>query len=411
MEKSGPSATPPSSQTIAEKGPKMSKDVHNRKLRGGMVGGGPGAFIGPVHRMAATMDGEAEIVAGCFSRDAEKSKKAGAELHIAPERIYTSYREMAEKEAALPPDQRLDFVSIVVTTSYHYEIASCFAEAGFNIICDKPMTTSLMDAKALRDLVKKQGKVFALTHNYTGYPMVKEARLRIQQGELGKINKVVVEYPQGWLSQLLEGGVSGINMWRMDPSQAGPSNCTGDIGIHAENLCRYVTGLEIEELCAEVSSFIPGHKLDDDSMMLLRFKGGAKGILYASQISAGEENGLNIRVYGAKKGLQWWQEDPNYLTIKDPAGTRTILSRGNPGIPSEKTNARIRTPFGHPEGFIEAFAGVYLEAFKAIRAEVAGEPIPACDFPSVDDGVKGLAFIETVLESGKSSQKWTKMKE
>jgi predicted dehydrogenase len=388
----------------------MGKDVYGRRLRGGMIGGAAGAFIGPVHRMAATMDGQAEFVAGCFSRDREKSRQAGQALHLDPARVYGSYREMAEQEARRPADQRLDFVSIVVTTSHHYEVARCLVEHGMNVVCDKPMTTSLEDARTLRDLVRKAGTAFVLTHNYTGYPMVKEARHRIAAGELGRINKVVVEYPQGWLSQLVEGGTSGINMWRMDPSQAGPSNCTGDIGIHAENLCRYVTGLEIEELCAEVSSFIPGHRLDDDSMMLLRFKGGAKGILYASQISSGEENGLNIRVYGTKKGLQWWQEEPNYLVLKDPAGFQTRLSRGNPDLVCDIAKEYMRTPFGHPEGFIEAFANVYREGFKTIRAQVAGDPDPKADHPTVDDGVAGLAFIATVLESSKSDRKWTRMK-
>ena len=388
----------------------MGKDVYGRRLRGGMVGGAPGAFIGPVHRMAATMDGEAEFVAGCFSRDAAKSRQAGQALHLDASRVYGSYREMAEQEAKRPADQKLDFVSIVVTTSFHYEVARAFVEHGFNVVCDKPMTTSLDDARTLRDLVKRAGTAFVLTHNYTGYPMVKEARHRIAKGELGRINKVVVEYPQGWLSQLVEGGASEINMWRMDPSQAGPSNCTGDIGIHAENLCRYVTGLEVDELCAEVSSFIPGHKLDDDSMMLLHFKGGAKGILYASQISSGEENGLNIRVYGTKKGLQWWQENPNYLVIKDPAGFETRLSRGNPIVEAPLAKEYTRTPFGHPEGFIEAFANVYREGFKTIRAQVAGDPDPKADHPTVDDGVAGLAFIATVLESSRSDRKWTRVK-
>jgi len=388
----------------------MAGEDLNRKLRGGMVGGAPGAFIGPVHRMAATMDGQAEFVAGAFSRDPEKSKRAGEELFFDPERVYGGYADMAAKEAQMPAGKRLDFVSIVATTAYHYEIARTFVGAGFNVVCDKPMTTSLADAKKLRDLVRESGKVFALTHNYTGYPMVKQARRMVRAGELGTINKVVVEYPQGWLSNLLEGGVSAIDMWRMDPAQAGASNCTGDIGIHAENLCRYVTGLEIEALCAEVSSFIPGHKLDDDSNMLVRFKGGARGVLYASQISAGEENGLRLRVYGAKKGLEWRQEGPNYLTIKDPSGLQTRLSRGNPAVLCEEANAASRLPFGHPEGFIEAFANVYLEAFKAVRAEVAGEPAPECDFPTVEDGVAGLAFIETVLASGRSEKKWTRMK-
>jgi predicted dehydrogenase len=388
----------------------MGKDVYGRRLRGGMVGGAEGAFIGPVHRMAATMDGQAEFVAGCFSRDAAKSRRAGELLHLDPARVYASHLEMAEREAKKPAEERLDFVSIVVTTSYHYEIARSFVEHGFNVVCDKPMTTSLDDARTLRDLVKKAGTAFVLTHNYTGYPMVKEARHRVASGELGRINKVVVEYPQGWLSQLVEGGASGISMWRMDPSQAGPSNCTGDIGIHAENLCRYVTGLVVEELCAEVSSFIPGHKLDDDSMMLLRFEGGAKGILYASQISSGEENGLNIRVYGTKKGLQWWQEEPNYLILKDPAGFQTRLSRGNPDLVCDIAREYMRTPFGHPEGFIEAFANVYREGFKTIRAQVAGDPDPKADHPTVDDGVTGLAFIATVLESSRSDRKWTKMR-
>jgi predicted dehydrogenase len=388
----------------------MGKDVYGRRLRGGMVGGAPGAFIGPVHRMAATMDGEAELVAGCFSRDPGKSKAGGQALHLDPARVYGTYREMAEQEAKRPAGERLDFVSIVATTAFHYEIARCFVEHGFNVVCDKPMTTSLEDARALRDLVRAKKTAFVLTHNYTGYPMVKEARHRVAAGELGRLNKVVVEYPQGWLSQLVEGGASGINMWRMDPSQAGPSNCTGDIGIHAENLCRYVTGLEIDEVCAEVSSFIPGHKLDDDSMMLLRFKGGAKGILYASQISSGEENGLNIRVYGTKLGLQWWQENPNYLVLRDPAGSETRLSRGNPVVTSPIAREYSRTPFGHPEGFIEAFANVYREGFKTIRAQVAGDPDPKADHPTVDDGVVGLAFIATVLESARSDRKWTKMK-
>ena len=388
----------------------MGKDVYGRRLRGGMVGGAAGAFIGPVHRMAATMDGEAEFVSGCFSRDALKSRQAGEALHLDSARVYTDYRQMAEQEAKRPAGQRLDFVSIVVTTSFHYEVARSFVEQGFNVVCDKPMTTSLDDARALRDGVRKAGTAFVLTHNYTGYPMVKEARHRIANGELGRINKVVVEYPQGWLSQLVEGGATEINMWRMDPALAGPSNCTGDIGIHAENLCRYVTGLEIEELCAEVSSFIPGHKLVDDSMMLLHFKGGAKGLLYASQISSGEENGLNIRVYGTKKGLSWCQENPNYLVLKDPAGFETRLSRGNPVVLSPLAKEYTRTPFGHPEGFIEAFANVYREGFKSIRAQVADDPDPKADHPTVDDGVAGLAFIDTVLESSKSERKWTRMK-
>ncbi len=389
-----------------------TSSIHTRKLRGGMIGGGLGAFIGPVHRMAATMDGQAEFVAGAFSRNPEKSKKTGEALFIDPDRVYTSYQEMAEKEAKMPPEKKLDFVSIVATTSFHFEIAKTFVEAGFNVICDKPMTTSLEDAKKLREIADKSGKVFVLTHNYTGYPMVKQARHMVQNGDVGKINKVVIEYPQGWLSNLLEGGSSAIDMWRMDPALAGPSNCTGDIGIHAENLGRYITGLEIEELCAEMNSFIPGHKLDDDVNVLIHFKNGAKGILFASQISTGEENGLKIRIYGTKKGLEWRQEDPNYLLVKDPSGYITRLSKGNPAVLCEAANKAGRLPFGHPDGFIEAFANIYLEAFRAIRDVADGKAFDPAnyDFPNTRDGVIGLAFIETVLESTKSDKKWTPMK-
>ncbi len=389
----------------------MGQDVYRRKLRGGMIGGGVGAFIGPVHRMAATMDGQAEFVAGAFSRSADKSKQTGEALFLDPQRVYRDYRVFIDREAAMPAERRLDFVSVVATTAFHFEITKALLEAGFNVITDKPMTTSLADAKVLRELVAKSGKVLVLTHNYTGYPMVKQARHVVASGELGTLNKVVVEYPQGWMSNLLEGGATGIDMWRMDPALAGASNCTGDIGIHAENLCRYITGLEIDELCAEMTSFIPGHRLDDDVNVLLHFKGGAKGLLFASQISAGEENGLKIRVYGSKKGLEWDQENPNYLVIKDPKGCQTRLSKGNPAVLCEAAAAAGRLPFGHPDGFIEAFANVYLEGYKAIRAEVAGQqPLPAADFPTVADGVVGLAFIETVLESTKSDRKWTKMK-
>lgn len=379
-----------------------------RKLRGGMVGGGIGAFIGPVHRMAATLDGQAEFVAGAFSSDPEKSKKSGEELGLDPSRVYKSYKEMAEKEAKLPADRRIDFVSIVVPNSSHYPAAKTFLEAGFNVICDKPMTTSLADAKSLQQIVQKTGKVFALTHNYTGYPMVKQARHMVQSGMLGTINKVVVEYPQGWLSGFITNPSNIIGMWRMDPKIAGSSCCMGDLGTHAENLVRYITGLEIDELCAELSAFVKGNRLEDDGNVLVRYKGGAKGVLYASQISAGEENPLSIRVYGLKCGLEWKQEDPNYLTVKDPAGTHTRYSKGNSNLCKEALAAG-RLIWGHPDGFIEAFANLYREAFKGIRAETAGKKIPPCDHPTVDDGVIGVAFIETVLASNKSKDKWTKM--
>jgi len=359
--------------------------------------------------MAATMDGEAEFVAGAFSSDPAKSKKSGEALYLDPSRVYKNYSEMAEKEAARPESERIDFVSIVTPNNTHFAVAKTFLEAGFNVVCDKPMTTTLAEAKALRKVVEKSGKAFVLTHNYTGYPMVKHARWLVQKKKgLGKLNKVIVEYPQGWLSGLLRDTTTSINTWRMNPVKAGSACAMGDIGTHAENLARYITGLEIEELCADLTSFIKSNPLEDDGNVLLHYKGGARGILYASQISSGEENGLTIRVYGSKLGLEWHQQNPNYLQVKDPAGFVTTFSRGNNCL-SDVAKANTRIPFGHPEGFIEAFANVYREAFKAIRAEVAGRKMPKCDFPTVDDGVTGLAFVETVVKSSKSKQKWTKM--
>ena len=380
-----------------------------RKLRMGMVGGATGAFIGPVHRMAATMDGEAELVAGAFSSNPAKSKKTGQDLLLDPRRVYAGYREMIRRESALPEGERIDFVSIVTPNASHFEIAGAFLQAGFHVVCDKPMTISLKQAKDLKRIVEKSGRVFMLTHNYTGYPMVKEARHMCRKGMLGRINKVVVEYPQGWMAGFITNPTNVIGMWRMDPKVVGGSCCIGDIGIHAENLVRYITGLEIEELCADLSTFVKINKLEDDGNILLHFKGGARGILYASQISAGEENPLSVRVYGTKLGLEWRQEDPNYLIVKDPAGKRTRLSKGNDYLcPEAKAAARLI--WGHPDGFIEAFANLYREAYRGIRAVQAGKRIPACDHPTVDDGVTGLAFIETVLASNRSRAKWTRMK-
>ena len=382
----------------------------NRKLRGGMVGGGSGAFIGPVHRMAATLDGEAEFVAGVFSRDPAKSKKSGREMGLNPSRIYSSIAEMIKKESALPPDKRIDFVSIVIPNSGHFSAIKEFLKAGFNVVCDKPMTTTLAEAKEIKRIVQKTKKVFALTHNYTGYPMVKQARFMVKKGMLGTINKVVTEYPQGWMSGFIENPGNAIGMWRMNPKIAGPSCCMADLGTHAENLVRYITGLEIDELCAELSSFVKGNRLEDDGNCLVRYKGGAKGILYASQISAGDENPFNIRIYGTKGGLYWNQENPNYLVFKDPAGTQTRYSKGNNNLCKEALAAG-RLIWGHPDGFIEAFANIYREAFKAIRAEVDGKRIPGdCDFPTVDDGIVGVGFIETALDSNTSKSKWVKMK-
>ncbi|MCB1064516.1 MAG: Gfo/Idh/MocA family oxidoreductase [Verrucomicrobiae bacterium] len=379
----------------------------------GMVGGGRGAFIGAVHRMAANLDGKIELVAGAFSSSPEKSKLSGEDFFLDPNRVYGTYQEMAEKEAALPADQRIDFVSIVVQNYLHFDVAKTFIEAGINVICDKPMTLTLAQAYELRDIVKASGKVFALTHNYTGYPMVKEARAMVKEGKLGRILKVVAEYPQGYAVGDVEGDGQGkINNWRSDPNIAGVSNCMGDIGTHAHNLVRYVTGLEIDEICSELTAFIPGRELDDDGNNLIRFKGGAKGIIYASQISNGDENALSIRVYGTKASIEWHQEDPNDLIVKYANAPRQIYRRGNDYVGAAAA-ANSRTPFAHPEGFIEAFANVYLAAAKAMTDQIDGNAPPegGYDFPTVDDGVAGMAFIETTVKSSASDQKWVKFPE
>ncbi len=381
----------------------------NRKLRFGMIGGGRGAFIGAVHRMAAALDGKIELMAGCFSADATKSHASGADLHLDPARVYSDYREMAAREAAKPVDERLDFVSIVTRNDTHFPIASEFLNAGFNIICEKPVTYSLTEARKLRDLVNRTGKVFALMHNYTGYPMVKEAREKVRAGELGRILKVVVEYPQGYAISGMNSKDAKISSWRTQPSVAGISNCMGDIGSHAENLARYITGLEIEEICAELTSFIPGSALDDDGNCLVRYKGGARGILYASQISNGDENNLNIRVYGTKAGLEWHQEHPDELIIKAADKPTQVWRRGNSYL-SAVARAATRTPFGHPEAFIEAFANVYLSAARAITDEVSGKKFKknVYDFPTINDGWAGMAFIETVVKSSAKGARWMK---
>ncbi len=375
-----------------------------------MVGGGRGAFIGQVHRMAANLDGKIDLVAGCFSSDPEKSKLSGEDFFIDPDRAYGSYQEMAEKEAAR--EDKIDFVSIVVQNFLHFDVAKTFLEAGFNVICDKPMTLTYEEALELREIVNKGDLVFALTHNYTGYPMVKEARNMVKKGDLGRILKIVAEYPQGYAVGDVEGDGQGkINNWRSDPKIAGISNCMGDIGTHAHNLIRYITGLEIEEICSDLTAFIPGRELDDDGNNLVRFEGGAKGIIHASQISNGDENALNIRVYGTKASLEWHQEDPNELIVKYANAPRKIYRRGNDYISEAAAgHGFTRTPFAHPEGFIEAFANIYLAAGRAIADKIDGNPAPegGYDFPGVDDGVAGLAFIKASVESSQSDQKWIK---
>jgi len=378
-----------------------------RKLRYGMVGGGQNAFIGAVHRLATNLDGQIELVAGAFSSDAQNSQTTGKQLFLNPRRTYASYAEMAEREAALPADERIDFVAIVTPNFLHAPVAELFLKKGFHVVCDKPMTLNLKEAKALRTTVRQTGKVFALTHNYTGYPMVKEARELVRTGKLGKILKVVAEYPQGWLLDKIEATGQKQAAWRADPKKAGASCCVGDIGTHAENLGRYITGLKIDELCADFTTFVPGRRLEDDANMLIRYQGGAKGVLHCSQISCGEENNLNIRVYGTKGSLAWQQEHPNELKFMAKGEPARILRRGN-GYVSDAAKKFTRLPFGHPEAFIEAFANIYLEAVAAIHASIAGKK-GTFDFPTVDDGVLGMAFIETAVKSAASKGKWTKL--
>ena len=380
----------------------------NRKLRFGMIGGGRGAFIGAVHRIAAILDGQAVLVAGAFSSDAARSRASGEDLFLDPTRVYGSYQEMAKAEATKPAAERLDFVVIVTPNHQHFPPAKLFLESGFNVVCDKPVTFNLAEAVRLRAIVRRTRKVFVLTHNYTGNAMVKQAREMVRTGKLGAIRKVVVEYPQGWLATRLEGSGQKQAAWRTDPKRSGAAGAMGDIGTHAENLAHYITGLEISELCADLTSFVPGRRLDDDGNILVRFKGGAKGILHASQISVGEENNLNIRIYGEKAGLEWQQEHPNELLVKFPDQPKQTWRRGN-GYVGDTAKKFTRIPAGHPEGYLEAFANIYQEAFRAIRAEVAGKKMPSdLDFPTIDDGVEGMAFIDTVVKSSARGAKWLK---
>ena len=371
-----------------------------------MVGGGQNAFIGAVHRLAANLDGQIELVAGAFSADARNSRLTGEQLWLNPARVYDTYEQMARTEAGLPDGERMDFVAIVTPNFLHAPVAATFLKAGFHVVCDKPMTLTLKAARTLRDTVRKSGRVFALTHNYTGYPMVKEARELVHSGRLGKILKVIAEYPQGWLLDRIETTGHKQAAWRADPKKAGASCCVGDIGTHAENLGRYITGLRIEELCAEFTTFVPGRKLEDDASMLIRYQGGAKGVLHCSQVSCGEENNLNIRVYGTLGSLAWQQEHPNELKWIPKGEPARLLRRGN-GYLGDAAKKFTRLPFGHPEAFIEAFANLYLEAVAAIRASLAGEH-GEFDFPTVDDGVAGMAFIETAVKSAASNGRWTK---
>jgi predicted dehydrogenase len=377
------------------------------RVRLGMVGGGQGAFIGAVHRIAARMDDNFELVAGALSSDPKRAKASGRELGLADDRNYGSYEEMARAEAKRPDG--IEAVSIVTPNNSHYPIAKAFLSAGIHVICDKPMTTTLADAKRLAALVEKSGKIFVLTHNYSGYPMIRQARDMIARGELGEIRVVQVEYPQDWLTEPLERTGQKQADWRTDPARSGAGGAVGDIGTHAYQLASFVSGLEIDSLAAELTTFIKGRKLDDHAQVLLRYKNGARGMLWVSQVAVGNENALKLRVYGSKGGIEWKQENPNYLWFTPFGQPTRLLTRAGSG--ATPVAARVtRVPSGHPEGYLEGFANIYTEAARAIRAARTGaKPDKAVMFPGIDDGVQGMAFIEACVKSSKRNGAWTKL--
>lgn len=378
----------------------------SRKIRMGMVGGSLDAFIGGVHRRAAIMDGEIELVCGVFSSDPAKSKETGKALYLPENRVYNDFEEMILKEKQLPEGERMDFVAIVTPNHMHHAPTKLALENGFHVVCDKPITLNTEEAEEIAAVVEKSGLIFCLTHNYTGYPMVKEARHMIASGAIGQVRKVIVEYPQGWLATLVEVTGNKQAAWRTDPKRSGAAGGLGDIGTHAENLAEYITGLKITQICADLTIFVEGRLLDDDAHILLRFNNGAKGILQNSQIANGEENDLNIRVYGETGGLQWKQMEPNTLIHKTNQGTRII--RTGVGNLSKAAQVHTRIPAGHPEGYFEAFANLYRNFAIHLRAYWEGKAAdPVYDFPGADDGVRGMKFIDAVIASNKTETKWT----
>jgi predicted dehydrogenase len=380
-----------------------------RKINMGMVGGGPGSFIGRVHYMAAILDGQIDLVCGAFSSSPEKSKITGDEYYLAPERVYGSYREMITEEAKLPPGIRMDFICIVTPNHLHFEPAKLAMEAGFHVVCDKPLALDADEAEVMVRIKEETGMLFALTHTYTGYPMVKEARKLVQDGGLGKIRKVVVEYPQGWLTEPLEQTDHVQASWRNDPKRSGKTCCVGDIGTHAFNLAEYVTGLKVDQLMADLGTLVPGRILDDDANMLLHFEGGARGVLYASQISAGEENSLSLRVYGEKGGLEFNQMEPNTLIIKWHDKPMEVRRTGTAPM-SDIAKYNTRVPAGHPEGYIEAFANIYRNAATCMQHILEGTDPPeeAGDFPSIYEGLRGMQFVDKAVESSELKS-WVEM--
>lgn len=379
-----------------------------RKLRMGMVGGGKNAFIGAVHRIAANMDGLIELVCGAFSSHPDNALESGRALFLPDDRIYTSYEQLFEKESLLPADKRMDFVVIVTPNHLHFAPAMMALDKGFHVVLDKPMTFSLQEALDLKKKVEATGLLLCLTHTYSGYPLVKQARAMFADGVFGKIRKIYVEYPQGWLSRLSEKDGSKQAQWRTDPARSGKSGAMGDIGTHAAHLAEYISGLRITRLCADLNIFVPGRALDDDGNVLLRFDNGATGVLIASQVAAGEENPLKIRIYGENGGIEWAQQEPNTLLVKWLDQPTQIYRAGN-GYLGTTAKFNTRTPGGHPEGYLEAFANLYRNFAITLMARIDGATPPkeALDFPGVEDGVRGLAFIDNLIRSNQSTQKWT----
>ena len=377
----------------------------DRRMRIGMVGGGKDAFIGGVHRIALRLDGNYELVAGSFSSNFDNSKETGKDLGLAEDRIYETYQEMAEKESAR--SDGIHVVAIVTPNHLHVPIAKIFAEKGMHIICDKPLALSTKEAIELKNIVESKKIIFALTHNYTGYPMVRHARSLIQKNDLGSIRVVQAEYPQDWLTTKAED--SGLKQaeWRTDPKRSGDGGCIGDIGTHAFNLIRFITGLEVDELSADIHTFVKGRLLDDNAQIMLRFKGGAKGAIWSSQVAVGNENNLKIRVFGENGGLEWRQEDPNYLYYTKFGHPTHKITRGS-GSASEEANNVTRIPPGHPEGYLEGFANIYSDVYKRLFAQTNQQNYDQSNdcYPTIYDGVEGMRFIETVLESNNNNSKW-----
>jgi predicted dehydrogenase len=383
----------------------------NRKLRMGMVGGGKDAFIGAIHRLAANMDGLIELCCGALSINPEIAMASGEALFLPKDRTYTTFEEMIKAEAALPADKRMDFVTIVTPNFAHFAPAKMALENGFHVVIEKPITFSLEEAKELKQILDKTGLTLCLTHTYSGYPLVKQIKAMIKDGQLGKIRKVWVEYPQGWLSKLSEREGNAQAAWRTDPKKSGKSSVMGDIGTHAAHLAEYVTGSKITDICAELNTMVEGRVLDDDGAVMLKFDNGAKGVLMASQVAAGEENGIRIRVYGEHGGVEWYQHEPNTLLVKWlDKPTQIYRAGGNNGhYLSPMATHNCRTPAGHPEGYLEAFANIYRNFALTLGCKMDGKtPTPEMlDFPGIEDGLRGMAFIDNVVASSQSDKKWT----